>query len=85
MLIVSRPSGIVLRSSGALFALPVPAPPVSPSKATPIAADVSNAEDTSEPRTVSDLALKYSKLATRVVESVGQEVRAVVDNVSNAG
>lgn len=74
-----------MRSSGALFALPAPAPsPESPSKATPTdATGGSDSTEPTEPKTVSDLALKYSRLALRVVESVGEEVRSVVDGVSS--
>lgn len=73
----------MLRSAGALFALPPAEPPASPSKGASTDAQTgANEETPAEPRTISDLALKYSKLATRVVESVGEEVRSINDTVS---
>lgn len=77
VLILSRPSGIILRSAGALFATPsTPALPAA-------------AEDDDAPRatngitvTSSELARAYAKLAVNLVQSVGAEVREVEAGVS---
>lgn len=83
VLILSRPSGIILRSSGGLFALQTSAKAASPAPTSQGSEEeLAGSNEVSVAPTVSELALKYSRLATRLVESVGEEVRAVVDNVS---
>ncbi|GAA5999810.1 hypothetical protein JCM10207_005921 [Rhodosporidiobolus poonsookiae] len=72
VLILSRPTGIILRSAGSLFALP---PSASASRD-----DADDAEEGTGQRvqpTASELARRYAKAAVRMVEAVGEEVRGV--------
>lgn len=75
VLILARPNGIILRSAGALFALP-PSAAVSSPPPQPTEGDEEGEEEKkpSGPAT-SELARKYARAATRMVEAVGSEVR----------
>ncbi|GAA5844280.1 hypothetical protein JCM3766R1_002896 [Sporobolomyces carnicolor] len=72
VLVLSRPSGIIIRSAGTLFALP-PA-----SAAVDSTEQGSLVEDGQEERpfaSTSELARSYAKAAVRMVEAVGTDVR----------
>ncbi|KAK4335102.1 Robl_LC7 domain-containing protein [Rhodotorula toruloides] len=80
VLILARPNGIILRSSGSLFALP----PSSAAVASPSPRAEGDEEDEGEkeqsgPKT-SEVARKYARAATRMVEAVGNEVRDCDDD-----
>ncbi|GAA6005895.1 roadblock/LC7 domain-containing protein [Rhodotorula paludigena] len=78
VLILARPNGIILRSTGSLFALPP-----ATAAAAAHAGDDEGVEGTSngaEPvaaPTTSETARAYAKAAVRMVEAVGSEVRDV--------
>ncbi|GEM10011.1 dynein light chain-related protein [Rhodotorula toruloides] len=75
VLILARPNGIILRSSGSLFALPPPATASSPApRATEGEVGDEEEKEPSGPKT-SGLARRYARAATRMVEAVGSEVR----------
>lgn len=77
-MILSRPSGIILRLTGGLFA-----PASTPALA---ASQDDDAPTTANGTTsmTSDLARVYAKLAVTLVDSVGAEVRGVEDGVRGA-
>lgn len=78
VLILARPNGIILRSTGSLFALPS----ASAAAAAPAGDDEgvegtsSGAEPVAAP-TTSETARAYAKAAVRMVEAVGSEVREI--------
>lgn len=78
VLVLARPTGIIIRSGGALFASP-------PSEATSKEELNSSSGNSKSLGTgASEVARKYARLARNLVESVGDEVRSVEDGVSYA-
>ncbi|GAA5939542.1 hypothetical protein JCM10213_009119 [Rhodosporidiobolus nylandii] len=69
VLILSRPQGIILRSSGTLFALPP-----SAAAAREDGEEQKDGEEVQEPPRNSEVARRYAKAAVRMVEAVGKEV-----------
>lgn len=75
VLILARPNGIILRSSGSLFALPPSSAAVSsPPPRAEGDEEGEEKEEESGPKT-SEVARKYARAATRMVEAIGIEVR----------
>lgn len=91
VLILSRPTGIVLASSGQLFAPPpTPLPPTTArlgsSESTPLSSQdtvkppvngVDGGETVEVGVSVSEVARRYAASAVKMVEAVGEEVRTI--------
>jgi len=75
-LILSRPNGLIIRSAGALFALPPPSANTVDSEDTTKedGAETGEEEEKVMP-TTSQLARNYAKAAVRMVDAVGADVR----------
>ncbi|TNY23539.1 hypothetical protein DMC30DRAFT_414055 [Rhodotorula diobovata] len=72
VLILARPNGIILRSTGSLFALPPAAAPANDEESAQ-----PNGEDDVLVPTTSELARRYAKAALNMVEAVAAEVKDV--------
>jgi dynein light chain roadblock-type len=81
VLILSRPSGIILRSAGALFPVVAPSTPALPSAPTKEGTEPEAEAANGSASLTNELARAYAKMATRLVESVGSEVRGVEEGV----
>ncbi|ORY84144.1 hypothetical protein BCR35DRAFT_303221 [Leucosporidium creatinivorum] len=77
VLILSRPSGIILRSAGALFPVVAPSTPALPSAPNEEGAEPAAEAANGSASLTNELARAYAKMATRLVETVGSEVRGV--------
>lgn len=71
-MILARPNGIILRSTGSLFALPPAAAPANDEESAQ-----PNGEDDVLVPTTSELARRYAKAALNMVEAVAAEVKDV--------
>lgn len=76
VLILSRPNGLIIRSAGALFALPPPSANAVDSEDTTKEDGAENGEEEEKVLpTTSQLARNYAKAAVRMVDAVGADVR----------